>query len=138
MSKRDWVIAVAFGLALLLAFGVAGYQLGKGIGELRGEGETKAQYYAEHTGYEIQRTCLGLDAVAQAECVERIVKASNEYQRAEYDLIAQSEMSTWAFWMLWVTLGMALVTTVGVYYVWRTLKATQDIGVAQTRPWLSP
>ena len=133
MSKRSRIIAVASGLALLAAFSIAGYQLGKGIGELRGERQTQAQNYAEHTSDQIQSACIGLDTVAQTECVERIVKASNEDQRSEYDLIAQTEMSTWAFWMLWATLVMAAITAVGVYFVWRTLLATQDMAKDTTR-----
>lgn len=133
MSKCNWIIAVALGLVLPIAFGVAGYQLGRGIGELRGEREAQSQNYAEHTGYQIQRSCFELDATAQTECIERIVDASNENQRAEKDLIAQSEMSTWAFWMLWATLVMAATTAFGVYFVWRTLMATQDMARETTR-----
>jgi hypothetical protein len=46
--------------------------------------------------------------------------------------------------MLLATVAMAVITAIGVYYVWRTLKATQDmardtrdIGQAQTRAYVS-
>ncbi|MGJ8589421.1 MAG: hypothetical protein ACSHXW_14820 [Yoonia sp.] len=133
MSKFNWVIAAAFGLGLLFAFSIAGYQLGRGIGELRGKGEAQAQNHAEHTSEQIQRACLGLDTVPQADCINAIIASSNENQRAENDLIAQTEMSTWAFWMLWTTIFMALVTAGGVYFVWRTLEATRQMAAETTR-----
>jgi hypothetical protein len=53
-------------------------------------------------------------------------------------------MARWALWMLIVTTGMAAITAFGVFFVWRTLLATQDmardtrtIGEAQVRAYLS-
>ncbi|WP_300584976.1 hypothetical protein [Marivita sp.] len=132
------------GLALLIAFSIGGYILGFGLGQQAGEQQANANTYARHAQDEINSACTGLDGVAQTECIIRVIEATNEHQRSEQDLNAQRNMARWALWMLVATMMMALITALGVYYVWRTLLATQkmaedtrDIGEAQVRAYLS-
>ncbi|MEP5730053.1 MAG: hypothetical protein ABJL67_11870 [Sulfitobacter sp.] len=129
---------------ILSTFSISGYILGFGLGEQEGERKGNANNYAHHAQSEINRACRDADTVAQAECISRVIQATNEHKRSESDLVAQRNMSRWAGWMLLVTAVMAIITTAGVYFVWRTLKATQKmaddtrrIGEAQVRAYLS-
>jgi hypothetical protein len=133
------------GLALLVAFSIGGYILGFSLGEQAGEQEANTNAYARHAQDEIDSACAGLNGVAQTECIVRVVEATNEHQRSEQDLNAQKEMARWALAMLIVTALMAFVTALGVYYIWRTLLATQRmardtgrIGEAQVRAHMCP
>lgn len=55
-----------------------------------------------------------------AQCIRKIIEATNEQDRAERDLVAQTDMSLWALWMLVVS-GFALaLTTIGVWFVYET------------------
>ncbi|MGB1236285.1 MAG: hypothetical protein ACPG5U_11190, partial [Planktomarina sp.] len=68
--------------------------------------------------------------------VVRVIEATNEHKRSEDDLNAQKNMARWALFMLLATIAMTLVTIFGVYYVWRTLAVTREIGQKQTRAYL--
>lgn len=144
MSGINKVTAVAAGLTLLIAFSLAGYILGFGLGEQSGEHQANADTYAKHAQNEIDGTCADLNGPAHTECIIRVVEATNEHERAESDLNAQRDMARWAFLMLIVTVAMAIITAFGVFYVWRTLLATQKmaeettrIGEAQVRAYLT-
>ncbi|EAQ24335.1 hypothetical protein ROS217_08795 [Roseovarius sp. 217] len=113
-------------------------------------GETKAKNayhtsrYAAHATNQIEQSCLISDLSNFSKCVAEIINSTNEDQRAQDDLEAQTEMALWAFWMLVATVIVALITGLGVIFVWQTLKATQrmatdtrEIGQAQTRAYLS-
>ncbi|WP_274789838.1 hypothetical protein [Roseovarius tolerans] len=149
MSDRDRgarfkvVTALAAAIiALLMTIGF--FDSGRQYGEAIAKKSANSQTYSTNAEQEIRSTCLRLDGTAQAECIRRVVETANEHQRAEKDLVAQTEMALWAFWMLIVTALMAAITAVGVFYVWRTLLATQDmarettrIGEAQVKAYLS-
>lgn len=123
MSKRYWdgqsapFIVVIVGLLIV---GVLAFELASDRERTRYEQQRTADY-AQNAEAHIQRTCVGMDAVAQAVCIREIVKATNEHQRAERDLSAQQEMARWALYMLIATVATVIVTGVGVYYVRRTL-----------------
>ena len=144
MSVRNWLFAITLGLAAIGISGWAVFQTGYLLGIDAGEYQANSDTYAHHAEQEIRSTCAGLDGVAQTECISRVVESANQHERAEGDLVAQRNMARWALWMLIVTGLMAFVTAIGVYYVWRTLLATQDmagdtreIGQTQIRAWLS-
>ena len=61
-----------------------------------------------------------------AECIRKIVEATNENHRSENDLVAQTEMSLWAFWLLIVSTFTLAVTAIGVWFIYRTLSVTQE------------
>jgi len=50
--------------------------------------------------------------------------SADEQRRADEDLNAQKEMARWAKWMFWVGVAELLLTMLGVFLVWRTLKAS--------------
>ena len=137
MSKSYWIAAVALGLAVLSVVGWSIFQTGFSIGENAGEYQAKSSTYARHAKQEIGNTCAGLNGVAQTECIRNIIEATNQHKRSEGDLIAQRNMSRWALWMLIATALMAIVTAVGVYFVWQTLRDTRRIGEAQVRAYLT-
>lgn len=102
----------------------ASYHVGSQIGEARGERNYHAANYERHAEEEIRERCFPLGGADQTECISDVVKATNEHQRSEDDLVAQLEMATWAFGMFLVSGIAAIITTVGVYFVWRTLDQT--------------
>jgi hypothetical protein len=136
MSKSDRIPAIAAGLTLIVTFAIGGYILGFGLGQQSGEREANSDTYARHAQDEINSACAGLDGTAQTECIVRVVEATNEHKRSESDLNAQRNMAKWALLMLLATLAMAATTVFGVYYVWRTLLTTREIGEAQVRAYV--
>jgi len=136
MSAIDRVTALAARLALLVAFSFAGYILGFGLGEQSGDKKAKTDTYAQHAQDEINSTCAGFDGSAQTECIVSVVEATNEHKRSQADLNAQRNMAKWALLILIATIAMAIVTAFGVYYVWRTLAVTREIGEAQVRAYI--
>ncbi|WP_299800826.1 hypothetical protein [uncultured Ruegeria sp.] len=145
MRKCHRNYAITAGLTLIIAFSVGGYILGFGLGEQSGEHQANTDTYARHAQDEIDSTCAGLDGAAQTECIVRVVEATNQHERSESDLQAQRNMARWALLMLLATVAMAVITAFGVYYVWRTLQATQkmaadtrEIGEAQVSAQLMP
>jgi hypothetical protein len=138
MFNRDWIKHVAIGLvAVALTLIWAAFYVGSEIGKARGESNKHTAEYERHAEEQIRATCLSGKKGDIAECVSKIIEATNEDSRAEDDLIAQTEMARWALYMLIATLVVAVITGVGVYYVWQTLKVTRDIGEAQVRAYIS-
>jgi len=137
MFECNWRTSASVGLPLIAAFAVCGFLLGNQLGYETGNRDAHTKEYERHAADEIERTCLRLDAVAEAECIVRVINTAHEHKRAENDLIAQRNMARWALFMLLATLAMAAITAGGVYYVWRTLGVTREIGQAQVRAYLS-
>lgn len=138
MSNGDWIKHAAIGL-IIIALGCvwAAFYVGSEIGKARGESNKHTAEYERHAEDKIRSTCLNGQGGDIAECVSKVIQATNEDQRAQSDLIAQTEMARWAFYMLIATVGMAIITGAGVYYVWRTLAVTREIGEKQARAYLS-
>lgn len=147
------VTAVSTAVIVLLILTWA-YDTGRLVGITESEYERHSDAYARHAQEDIQERCLLSEPVAQAECIREVVEATREDERAERDLIAQSEMALWAFWMLIVTGVTAAVTGIGVYYVRSTLMQAGEtnraavaaaeaaneanrIMRAESRPWIS-
>lgn len=86
-----------------------------------------------------------------AKCVHDVIQATNEHDRAENDLVAQTEMAWWAFWMAIVSGAALIITAVGIYFIRETLvetrkavkaaddavDVTQDVGQAQVRAYVA-
>lgn len=139
-------------LALLILAAVYGTGRLKGIAE--SEYERSSDTYASHAEQSIQERCLLLEPVAKANCIREVVEATREDERSERDLIAQSDMALWAFWMLVVSSITAAITGIGVVYIRSTLiktgetnqaavaaaeaaNETNRIMRAEARPWVS-
>lgn len=137
MFKSDWGRQFAFGLGLIAVTLVwAAFYIGSEIGESRGESNKNTTEYERHAEEKIRSTCLSGQGVDVAECVSKVIKTTNEESRTESDLVAQTEMARWAFYMLIATVGVAVITGAGVYYVWQTLSVTRKIGEAQARAYI--
>lgn len=136
MFKGSWIVAVALGLALILFVCWSVYATGLKLGETKAQNAYHTSRYAAHATNEIKRSCLNGNGSYLPECVAEVIQSTNEDQRAQSDLEAQTKMALWAFWMLVSTIVMAGITLVGVVYVYQTLVATRQIGQNQTRPWV--
>lgn len=132
-------IALIVGLFVMLI-----YDSGRKHGKAVGEYEANTDTYASHTEDEIIH-CLTLpEDGSKTKCIREVVESSNEHERAERDLVAQTEMALWSLGMLVVSALMAVVTGVGVWFVWQTLIATQamakdtrDMGEKQVRAYIT-
>lgn len=143
MSISRWVFAVALGLALISAVVWGIYATGLKLGETKAQNTYHASRYAAHAADQINGSCLNGDVADVAKCIAEVIDSTNENQRAQKDLQAQTEMALWAFWMLISTVVMAAITLLGVVFVWQTFKVTRDmaidtrdIGKAQVRAYL--
>ena len=138
MFNGGWIKHVTLGLIpIVVALIWAAFYVGSQIGESRGEGNKHTAEYERHAEKKIRATCLSGQGGDIAECVAKVIRSTNEHQRAQDDLVAQTEMARWAFYMLVATVVVAVITGAGVYYVWRTLSITREIGEAQTRAYLT-
>jgi hypothetical protein len=134
MPSRDWIKPLALGLvALTVTLVWASFYVGSQSGEARGERNYHAARYEAHAVNTIRDTFLVGEGGDIAECVAEILNSTNEQKRAENNLVAQTEMARWAFYMLVATVVIAGITGLGVYYVWLTLRATQDMARETTR-----
>ena len=142
MSKSDWIKPLIFGITSIALIALwAAYYVGSEIGKARGERNYHSASYEQHARDEIRDTCLTGEGVDIAECVSKVIQATNENTRAEDDRIAQSEMARWAAYMLVATVIMAVITGAGVVLVWLTLRSTADgldIMRDEQRPLISP
>lgn len=133
-SKRLKVIGRAF-LAISVVVGIA---IAYGVGVLNG-GQSERRHsqphqHAERAQAYAKRACVGRNPSATTECVYQAIEASQETARAEQDLDAQQSMALWALMMMLVSAVTLIVTSVGVWFVKRTLDATfqavEDTGKA--------
>jgi hypothetical protein len=132
-------------VSFLIIFGLIGYA--KGFDTVkRSNAEIAAKIHHEDTENRISRNCTSIDSAALAQCIERQIKTSGEYQRAEQDIYAQQSMAEWAKWLFFLTtISTAITGLVGIV-VWQTLKVTTDtvgemseanhIMRNEQRPWL--
>lgn len=117
------VTAVLFTF-VAIGFTVAIWRIASEHGAIVHEQGSNARNYAARAEQDIEDRCLLLDTVAKAKCISEIIQSTNEHQRAEKDLIAQTEMSLWAFWMVVISCFTVILTGVGVWFVFRTAQFT--------------
>jgi hypothetical protein len=111
------------------------------------ERENAAQHQADasHSGVDPCGAVMGEFGIFDwFTCLANVVNTDGGEKQAEYDLKAQQDMAAWAFGMLIVTVWLAVITFMGVLFVWRTLVATREmakettrIGEAQVRAYVS-
>lgn len=137
------IFAICFGLfsTALLVWGI--FATGVSIGEVNASNQSHKIHYNADAADLIERVCLSGNETHLTDCISEAVNSANENVRAENDLVAQTRMALWALWMLVATVAMSVITAIGVYFVWLTLKATQEmardtatIGHAQTRAYV--
>ncbi|MEP3266419.1 MAG: hypothetical protein ABJM86_08825 [Hyphomicrobiales bacterium] len=81
---------------------------------------------AKEAEQHIEKTCLNREPAEMAECIRHILEATNQHNRAENDLVAQTEMAIWAFWLLIVSTFALAFTAIGVWFIYRTLSITRE------------
>jgi hypothetical protein len=117
-------LALIFGGLVVSAFGLMFYHMGASNAQYNFERDQNSQAYATNTVDQIESDCIGVSVAAQAECIEKAIVASAEYQQNEGNLNAQRSMSKWAFWLLIVAGFQMLATVIGLIYLRGTLDAT--------------
>ncbi len=131
MSKVYWFCKLTLGLAifafciLFSVYLVLEYK--KGHADQR---DTAAEYHSDATQHSPASCGAVMDEsglVGLLTCLADNVSADGGVKQAEYDLNAQQDMAAWALGMLIATIWMTVITLFGVFFVWRTLKATQDM-----------
>ncbi|MGX0977642.1 uncharacterized protein YneF (UPF0154 family) [Roseovarius sp. MBR-51] len=146
MFKDRWLIALGlfvFCAALLYSLDILlTYQESQAI-----ERVAASQYQAEAAENNSAACRAILDEAGFIDwltCLADNISTEGSIKQAEYDLKAQQDMSAWAFGMLIVTVWLTVITLLGVFFVWKTLKATQAmakdtarIGEAQVRAYLN-
>lgn len=144
--KNDNPILGFVVIGFCLIFSLIGY--GYAVNETRTEhADHQSKIHHENATKYIEGTCITLNDAALHECIEKAIKTSGEYQRAEKDLIAQSQMAKWAFALLVLSAFGIGITGLGVIYVRDTLTATTDAIKAtnqtnelmrnEQRPWIA-
>ncbi|WP_127524104.1 hypothetical protein [Mesorhizobium sp. Z1-4] len=125
-------IAVFVGLVLVGAFAYL-WSLDRHQDEYE---KYRAAEYAARAEQEIERTCAGMDAAAYSKCSYKIIEATNEHQRAERDLTAQQDMAIYALLMAVISVITAVITLIGILFVYQTLGETRRAFFFDQRPWL--
>jgi hypothetical protein len=86
----------------------------------------RASEYRRDTEQQILEACAVAELTAMRECVTEKVQASEENQRASYDLYAQNAVARWTFWMLILGLAGTGITGVGLYYLAANLNEMKE------------
>lgn len=129
-NNRGWfdqTVRLFFLIAILVAIVTAIFNAGLTTGINRQSGKIAANHYASDSVNVIKRKCSPTTNAGFIECATAVIKSSNEEQRSQHDLVAQSEMGQWAFWMMWASWATVGVTALGVWWVKRTLEATLEM-----------
>jgi len=133
MSIRTWLYVAAIGIGLTVFFTLSwaswsafsAYQQGHA-----NERQTAAQYHSNATQHSPASCRAIMDEsglIGWLTCLADNVSADGGVKQAEYDLNAQQDMAAWAFGMLIATIWLTIITLFGVFFVWRTLVATQEM-----------
>lgn len=125
VSKKYLIVGLSAGLALF-GFCALVFYAGYGSGKIDNRVEHHTSEYASGTQSRLAQACPDTKSEGFYNCVAEVVLATNEDQRDEDDLAAQSEMARWAFWMLGITTLTTIITGTGVYFVAQTLNATSE------------
>ena len=133
-------------VGFLAIFALIGY--GYGVHKTWTEhADQQSKIHHENAEKHITSTCISMKGAAFSECVHDAIQTSGEYQRAEKDLAAQSQMAKWALALLVLSAIGVAITGVGVYWVRETLAETakavvgtnkaNEIMLEADRPWLT-
>jgi hypothetical protein len=158
MSGSNWGGRIALGVGYLALLGIifsAGYWLVENnYAELHRSYSTY-QATAEHdrraTADEISRSCFKSDFTEFSECIAQKIKTYYQQQATNQDLQAQQDMAFWAKALFILGIGQAVLTGLGLLYVWYNLQISREgvktalqanevnreVGEAQARAYLT-
>lgn len=146
MFGSDWRALVKTGLvlafiAVILGSGYYSWHYFSSYQKRHANERVSASEYEAATTQKSPDTCLPIMAesgmVAWFTCLADAVSADGNAKKADYDLNAQQDMAEWALGMFIVTVWLTVITLVGVYFVWHTLKATRDMARIELEPFLT-
>lgn len=130
---RDKVVVSLFGLFLISVLATAIFATGISKGAHGADAQNAASTYSTEANQSIDERPVE-PVIDFRECAEKIVSATRDAQRAEYDLNAQRNMAEWAFWLLVISaLGLAITALGTVFLAWQvnlTREAVKDTGEA--------
>lgn len=126
VNPKDRSIAAVFAVVIWLIFAMIGFFLGEDFGRSQNAKANTEQHLVDAAA-RIKEICF-LDNNPDVQgCIEGAMRNARELLLADHDLAAQRNMAEWAKWLLIVTVASAFVTGVGIWLVWRTLLATQQM-----------
>lgn len=80
---------------------------------------------AEYARQEIETVCSREAAPSgYVECAERVLGTERDNRRSDYDLEAQQDMAQWAFVLVAITAGQAVIGGIGLYLLIGTFRQT--------------
>lgn len=156
--KRDWFRELA---PTLIALGAVVGIVAVGFALVSQSWENRHKIYAHYqvnaqreraeASNRIENECIPLSRQAFIKCFSDNIDTYYAQQYSNKDLQAQQDMALWAFWMFSVGAFSVALSVVGVVLIWKTLLATQtaakyasdavdvtrEIGIAQTRAYIS-
>ncbi|WP_349434302.1 hypothetical protein [Pararhizobium sp. A13] len=112
-------------ITLLCLSAIAVFETGSSTALSRSKQQSNSTNYIENADQEIKQRCALRDSYAMSECIRGVIEATNEHERAENDLVAQSDMAWWTFWMTVVSAATLGITSIGIYYIRDTLVETR-------------
>lgn len=116
--KRHWVTVVI--IAVLIYLTAAIWGIGAYYADNRQQADSAADQYRAYAERTV--SCDGIDALAERyACLAEVVQAEQQRLYAAANLRTQQDMSSWNFATVWISLGLLVVTGVGVTYVALTL-----------------
>jgi hypothetical protein len=130
MSPSHWLPYIA-AIGIVLAGAVHGQPVGDDPGSQtrsdKAQDKPKTDQLPsvlEAIQHEIERFTRALEANVDKP------KPPEEEDRAKRDLAAQEGMAYWAKWMFWAALASIILTTAGIFLIWRTLIYTRRAAIA--------
>ncbi len=134
MPRSYWIAAIALGLVVVCSTGWLVFHTVRSDANYRVQADQAAGYYADYASHQINVSChIPVFPFWDYVCVEEANNASQENQRAEYDLYAQNVMALWTRVMGWMSVVAVALTAIGIWFVKRTLDATNSAAVASAK-----
>ncbi|CDX60829.1 exported hypothetical protein [Mesorhizobium plurifarium] len=137
------VTAICFAVLCCLIFAM-GLSIGSLDTHYSQRADQTSQQYVADTKQRVEHECAKVGPARVLECVQEIVEASRESQRAEYDLSSQQEMAVWARWTFISTVAGLFVSIAALAGLFWSLAQTRTaiwdnrhFGEAQVRAYLS-
>ncbi|WP_312403803.1 hypothetical protein [Rhizobium sp.] len=147
MSKSSWGVIVAVGLMIFTGFASAQEPVNPA---LENDPVTKHRQEKSATESNGPANCQDQNIISLDTPVGRFealscddnpkgdqIRDDGGKEREIRDLQAQEDMALWAKLMFWSTLVSIAVGFIGLFFVYKTLKATRDISVKQLRAYIS-
>lgn len=111
---------------VLFSYAAMFYDMGASRSKYETEAQARTNLHKSRAVRQVEHYCAGLPAHALSDCIEKEIKAARSNQREDYDLSAQLNMADAAWWMVAISAGTMLITTIALWYVRATLEATRD------------